>query len=368
MSDLFDRLRLNFRYAFDPRKPLLTLRLAKAVLQSYIFKKPPLRYVDFAIDFACNLRCEHCFATALQNPGRPKMKVEDYQSVAEQAMQMGAVNFSFQGGEPLLFKNLPDIIHAVKPDRNVISVTTNGTLLTTENVRVLKKTGVNILTISLDSAIAAEHDSFRGAPGTFEKTVAGIHLAMQEGLRVTLGTVVTHQSIHSEGIQKLIELAKEWKVLLYIILPVPAGRWTDNTDMFLTKEDLTYIDDLTSRSPYIRTDFQANFGPNGCGAVKEILYLTPYGDVLSCPFIHISLGNIFKDTLRNIRQKALEIPWFSHYHQECLASTDKIFIRDHLSKTFNVPGLPLPLEEAFPNGEARLTGNDSNHQSTGNKT
>ena len=59
------------------------------------------------------------------------------------------------------------------------------------------------------------------------------------------------------------------------------------------QDDLDYIDRLTEQSPYIRTDFQANLVSYGCGAAKEILYLTPYGDVLVCPFMHISFGNIF---------------------------------------------------------------------------
>ena len=76
------------------------------MVKSTLFKRPPLRYVDFSIDFACNLRCEHCFATALQQRGRRKMTVDDYARVARECMQLGAVNFSFQWGEPLLFRNL----------------------------------------------------------------------------------------------------------------------------------------------------------------------------------------------------------------------------------------------------------------------
>ncbi len=343
-----EELLLNARYAFRPRKPLLLGRLAAAVLKSYVLRRPPLRYVDFALDFACNLRCEHCFATALVQPGRRRMEVDDYARVARESMALGAVNFSFQGGEPLLFQDLGRTIRACRPGLNVISVTTNGTLLDEDKVSELKGLGVDILTVSLDSSIAEEHDGFRGLPGCFDKTMAGIRLALSGGLRVTLGTVVTHQSLRSAGITGLVRLAAELKLILCLIFPVPAGRWTQNREMLLTLDDLEYIDQLTRSTPYVRTDFQANFGPHGCGAVKEILYLTPYGDVLACPFIHISLGNIFEESVAEIRARALRNRFFAAYHPRCLASTDTEFVDKYLSKTFEAQQRPIRWQDAFP--------------------
>lgn len=339
---------LNFKYAFRPRKPRLVLRLALALFQSKVLNRPPLRYVDFAIDFTCNLHCEHCFATALRQPGRRRMTIEDYSRVGRECMELGTVNFSFQGGEPLLCSGLGGIIKACRPEKNVISVSTNGTLLTRDRLVELRKWGVDILTVSLDSGIPSEHNRFRGAsPGTFEKILQGIKTALQEGLHVTLGTVVTHQTLKSQGITALVNLTRELKTVLYFIFPVPAGRWLSHNDMLLTPDDLSYIDQLTHQSPYLRTDFQANLGSYGCGAVKEILYLTPYGDVLPCPFLHISLGNIFQEPLAVIRDRALENPYFRGYHQKCLASTDQEFIQRYLSQTFEAKALPLQWDAVF---------------------
>jgi MoaA/NifB/PqqE/SkfB family radical SAM enzyme len=275
------------------------------------------------------------------------MDVADYARVARESMALGAVNFSFQGGEPLLFKNLGAIITACRPNMNVISVTTNGTLLTLDRIAELKRIGVDILTVSLDSGDPAEHDRFRGASGVFDKTLKGVHLALREGLNVTLGTVVTHQSVHSDGLARLIDLALELRVLLYFILPVAAGNWAGRDDMVLTAEDWAHIEGLTHRSPYLRTDFQANLGGYGCGAAKEILYLTPYGDVLTCPFLHIAPGNIFNESLAVIRERAMRNPYFSSYHDKCLVSTDHEFIDRYLSKTQQASRLPMDWDEAF---------------------
>lgn len=348
-----DQFILNLKYAFRPNKPALVARLTRTVLKSWVSEYNSLRYVDFSLDFACNLKCEHCFATALEEPGRAKMEVEDYARVAEEAMALGAVNFSFQGGETLMVKNLGEIIEACKPWKNIISVTTNGTLINEDRIKWLKSLGVDILTISLDSSVPEEHDKFRGVSGVHARTMKGVELALKSGMRVTLGTVVTHASLKSEGINGLIELAQKLKVILYFIMPAPAGNWSGDGDILLTEDDLDYVYGLTKQSPYLRTDFQANIGRYGCGAAKEILYLTPYGDVLTCPFLHIGFGNVLKEPLAEIRDRALRIPYFADYHQKCLASTDRDFIERYLSKTFHAGNSPLSWREVFNDSETR---------------
>jgi MoaA/NifB/PqqE/SkfB family radical SAM enzyme len=311
---MLDKYLLNFRYAFRPGKPLLVLRLVITYLGVIFLRKHPLRYVDLAIGYACNLKCKHCFATALEKKGRKEMTPADYHKIVRQAMKLGAVNFSFQGGEPTMYSTLLDFIKNTYPERNLISVTTNATLLNEEKIRSLKKAGVDILTISLDSAFAEEHDRFRGVKGTFEKTMNTIKLALKNGLNVTLGAVVSHQNVRSRGIIDLIELAHRLNVIIFLALATPVGEWENNEDIILTDDDRDYLYTMVKRYPLLRTDFEANFIHWGCGAVKEILYLTPYGDVLPCPFLHFSLGNVFEESLKNIRNRALKDPYLGHYY------------------------------------------------------
>ena len=329
LSQNLKKFLINVSYCLRYYKPLLLLRLMVRFIEVFIGKHP-LRYVDFALDFKCNLSCEHCFATALEKPeGTPRLSLDDYRRIAGECMRLGSVEFSFQGGEPLLLDNLHEIIACFKPDRNLIAVTTNGTLLTDENLSSLKKMGVDILTISLDSGIAEEHDRFRGVAGTYEKALAGMKRALEDGFLVTIGTCVSHRNVRSEGIKRLVDMAKEMKTVLVFALAVPAGRWQDSKDILLTEGDLDYIRKLTEESPYIRTDFEANYRHFGCGAVKEILYLTPYGDVLACPFIHKSLGNAKEESIKDIRGRALENKYFKDYWQKCLAACDKEFMENN---------------------------------------
>ena len=328
---------LNFRYAFRIKKPLLILRLIYTYLSIILFGKKPLRYVDFAIGYACNLKCKHCFADALKNDSRKKITPVEYKSIVRQAMRLGAVNFSFQGGEPTLYPELIEFIKNTYPDRNLISVTTNGTLLDEQKIVALKVIGVDILTISLDSAVPEEHDNFRGVQGTFDKTLNTIKLALKSGLSVTLGAVVSHRNIRSQGVIDLVELAQKLNVIIFLALAAPVGRWAGDEDIVLTEDDRKYLYGLIEKYTLLRTDFEANYVQYGCGAVKEILYITPYGDVLACPFLHFSLGNVFDESIKTIRDRGLEKPYFAHYHKLCLAAEDKDFMEKYTGN-FYLPG------------------------------
>lgn len=345
--DLYDerhRYVTNLRYAFRPNKPRLTMRLAKTMMDVMLFGKRPLRYVEFNIGHACNFTCEHCFETAFHKKKKKKaMDIADFRSVAEQAMELGAVNFSFQGGEPLMYKDkLLKAIDAVYPDRNLISVTTNAWYLDEPMVLDLKDAGVDIFTISIDSGIAEEHDKFRGKPGSFERCMKGIDLSMKAGVNVTIGSTITHENIRSEGLNRLIRYAEEKDLILILILATPAGNWRDSMKYLLTKEDRKYLEEeIIAKHPLVRTDLVANFKDHGCGAAKEILYLTPGGEVLTCPFIHVAFGNVFDTPIKEIRERMLKQAEFKSFHGHCLIGEDHKFIKKYIEPTFGMKDLPL---------------------------
>lgn len=337
--------RINFRYAFRPGKPLVVLRILRNYFRMVILKKNLLRYVDCSIGWKCNMNCKHCFASYFEDSQRKIMSPDDYARMSREAMTMGAVNFSFQGGEPLLYKELFQIIKSVRPSRNLISVTTNGFLLDRGMIKKLKENKVDILTISIDSGIAREHDEFRNFRGSFHRALRGILLAKRAGINVTVGCVVTHQNLHSEGIKRLMKVCTRLRVILMLIYAVPTGKWKDNQDAVLTAEDIEHIRDTVKTNPYIRTDFYANYLNTGCGAGKEILYLTPYGDILSCPFIHMSFGNIFEESLTSIRRNILKIQYFSTWWPYCLAGEDRGFIDRYMSRINQRDKFPVHYRE-----------------------
>ena len=339
---------IKMKYGFRLNKPILMLRIIKKYFDIKILRKKPFKYVDVAFDYRCNLKCEHCFARKFLKPAGStnirKMTLEDHKKFAKEAMKLGATSFCFQGGEPLLpnlSTTLESLIKTYEPNKNFISITTNGTYMNNRIMKNFKRIGVDLLTVSIDSGIPKEHDKFRGMKGTFKKAMKTIDIALKNGLNVSINTTISHKNIHSEGFRKIIDFSEKCKIFLNPILATPVGAWEGNKNIVLTEDDLEYLEELRRKHPFLRRDVDANFVEWGCGAVKEALYLTAYGDILPCPFIHISLGNVLKEPLEKIRKRGLKIKYFDHYHKKCLAGEDRDFMIKYASIMRNRRQLPI---------------------------
>jgi sulfatase maturation enzyme AslB (radical SAM superfamily) len=120
-------------------------------------KKPLSIYAPFLVvwDFThnCNLNCKHCYS----NSGATReteLTTEEALEVVDQLADAGVIALAFSGGEPLSRKDFFEVAsHAAKRGLYV-SVATNGTLLSKENVRRLKQAKINYVEVSIDGATA----------------------------------------------------------------------------------------------------------------------------------------------------------------------------------------------------------------------
>lgn len=78
-----------------------------------------------------------------------------------------------------------------------------------------------------------------------------------------------------------------------------------------------------------------------------MISVTQYGDVLACPYIHISIGNVFKEPLKDIIQRGLNIKYFGEHMETCLIAEDRNFINKFIvNGIYNKP-LPVSYNEIF---------------------
>lgn len=339
---------MNFKYAIRFDKPLLTIRIIRDYLQLLLFREVPLRYVDIALDYSCNLNCVHCSAAKLKKEKNAKqMDISDYKRLARQCHKLGVITVGFTGGEPLIYPYLEEAIKAFSPEKTMLSIKTNGTLLTDEWLRKLKSWRVDSISIGL-GPIPEEmknYDEIRGLPDSYKKSFVAAHKAKKYGFRVIVGVVVSHENIHSGYIEKLLEITKEMGVILIFGLAAPAGNWSGNKDIILTEKDRIRIRELLLKYRHARTDFESNFISRGCGALNEKVYITPYGDVMPCPFVQIGFGNVLKEPLAEIRKRGLMYPVFNGYPERCLAADHYDFIENCLTYTFGAEELPIYCDE-----------------------
>ena len=335
---------MNFKYAVRFDKPLLTLRIIVNYLRLLILRKVPLRYVDIAVGYDCNLRCVHCSAEKLKKTtDAVQMNISDYKNVAKQCRKLGVITVGITGGEPLIYPELEKVIKPFKPDRTMISLKTNAAILTDEWLCKLKKWKVDSISVGLGPIPneMSDYDGLRGLSESYKKSFDAIFRAQSYGFRVIVGVVISHENARSCNVDKLLELTKEMGVILILGLAVPAGNWRNNQDIILDEDDRKRISEILHKYNHVRTDFESNFMTRGCGAINEKIYITPYGEVMPCPFVQISFGNILQEPLSKIRKKALSYPIYSGYPERCLAADNYDFIDDCLKYTFEAEQLPV---------------------------
>jgi GTP 3',8-cyclase len=161
----------------------------------------------------CNLNCTYCHHEGEVSPEK-EMPSSVVVKIARAAEELGFKSIKFTGGEPLLRKDLEEIISQM-PDLD-ISLTTNGICLE-ERAKSLVAAGLDRVNISLDSLDPEVYKSITGCKeGDLDKVLKGIDAAIEAGLKpIKLNVVVLKEN--EKGIKDLIEFSKKKGLILQLI-------------------------------------------------------------------------------------------------------------------------------------------------------
>ena len=325
-------------------KPLVFEKILK--LKDKFARGESIAIIDIVYDYACNLRCEHCLNTKLEKKGRA-LTLDDLRGLSQQADALGLCQFNISGGEPLLFKEIDDIILALNPQKFHISMSTNGHFLSPERAKHLKAIGLDKVKISLDSIDEEIHNRNRRSKLAYRKAMDAIFAAKGAGLDVILQHVVTHQSAQSDNMIQIAQFAQENGFTLDMLVARALGEWEGKPEVLIDEQDACFLRDLHEKYPAARRDVFPSYGmERGCGAVNCTLHVTKYGDVLPCVYIQIAIGNLFEEPLARIIERGFSIKHFREFNPRCLSGEDQGFIDKYMSKLNGRP-LPMHYSEAF---------------------
>jgi len=304
--------------------------------------------IQFQYDYACNFQCRHCCITKLGDKKNPRFfTIPDVKELSRQADEMGLAHLVITGGEPLVFPDFDKIVAAVDPQKFYITSDTNGWFLDDAKAKHLKKIGVDKIQLSLDSLSPEEHDAFRRKKGSHERALRAIDASLNAGLNTILATVVTKQRVRSQEFIDFLKFAKKKGVGVFVSYAKPVGDWEGNLDIIVSREDMDYMREL-EKTYNVFTHLSSSYGHNfGCIAVKRMISLTKYGDVMPCPYIHTSLGNFFREPLKKIVERGMNIKYFGEHVDTCLIAEDRSFINDYELKKISGKKLPVPCSEVF---------------------
>ncbi len=282
-----------------------------------------------SVTYACQCRCRHCSAVHFMRDGKKQGKreltTEEFKRAMDQAVELGCVNIALSGGEPLLRKDILELINHVDPDKANVMLFTNGILLNDEMVKKLAESNLFSLMISIDSSKPEEHDYYRRYEGLFEIAMEGARRALDAGLLVGFSTYITREALEAGELQKRIELAHEIGVHeLTIFDPVPTGMFLDREDMILTKEEKDRI--IAICEEYEKRYFLPKLSPQalingprgaGCFAGYHQFYMTAHGDICPCDFTPLTFGNVLEEPLDTIWKRMTSHPAYCKRERRC---------------------------------------------------
>jgi len=250
--------------------------------------------VSFELTHSCVANCRHCDKGGIKPEPPGLLRADDYRRLRSLLKPM-AVQLS--GGEPLLRKDIGEIVRAVKEPNGLpyLILVTNGRLLTEEKYLALRTLGVNQVSISLDFP-DARHDDFRRSPGLYDHLAKLVPALARRGYDdVVVNTAITRENLGS--LRAIYERAREWGVSISYSAYTPLRTRSMEhyissvADLDLLRGTLDELLELKAHNGRITNspwtlagihDFFLHGTVPGCKAGRRFLVVTPDGGLRTC--------------------------------------------------------------------------------------
>ena len=333
--------RLYFRRAPWPTKLSCALRLFR---NRWCARRRAPIAVMIGLTHRCQCRCVHCGIARQKATGEDELSREEVITVIGQARHAGAVEITLFGGEPLLRNDIDAIVRAARDRRMLCSIDTNGLLLSPERVRALKAAGLSAIKISLDSAVAADHDQRRSVQGCFNKALAAARACVAQDLPCVVSTYASRENVTSGGLKDIIELARDTGVTAVRIIDTTlSGCSLSSPHKMLTPDNrehlaallepgFVFLENLASSRKLKR--------PICSALTRRYIYVSPQGDVQPCCFVPLTFGNIRREPLCAILARLWNSALMTHDPAQCLMN-NPAFRAQHLSRLETAETLPV---------------------------
>lgn len=157
-------------------------------------RKPPGPVVIWNLVRRCNLTCKHCYSISADKDFPGELNTEQVFSTMDDLKQFKVPVLILSGGEPLLRPDIYDISHRAKEMGFYVGLSTNGTLITEDNIKQIADVGYDYVGISIDG-MEKTHDLFRQRQGAFKESMHGIDLCKDNGIKVGMRFTLTQDTV-----------------------------------------------------------------------------------------------------------------------------------------------------------------------------
>jgi radical SAM protein with 4Fe4S-binding SPASM domain len=320
--------------------------------------------ISWNLTYRCNLACEHCYLDAGPRPlvgtdnfaDRSELGTEECFKVIDEIADFAPECLTIlTGGEPLLRRDILEIVRRAAERELWVVVGTNGVRITENLARRLAEAGARGLSLSLDALDPDRHDRFRNVRGAWQNTVEGAEILNRTGLPFIVQTTAgSHNLGELEAIADFAHdrlAARVWN--LYFLVPTGRGQFVSDItpaqyDEVLAslyriqrKYDRRMLVNAKCAPHYIKTVLESAGGPRGgpegggaprapenadartgpidwatapglsairtysggaggCPAGTHYMGIRPNGEVTPCPYLPVFAGSLRSASLADL--------------------------------------------------------------------
>ncbi len=276
----------------------------------------PLYSLLIEVTKKCNAACDQCGSRCDIHSEELLSKEQILAALRDIRDHLGTYTMlNITGGEPLLRRDLFELMGEASAMGFEWGMVTNGSLITDDTIAEMKKSGMKTITVSVDG-LRETHDSLRHLPGSFDRIMTALpklkQAAFLDHLQITF-TANRRNVYEFEALYRLVSPLGLDSIRVSFMDPI--GRALDNTDLLLTREEILYFTGLVNRlnktkGPHIIWGCPHYLGELldnrrfFCFAGVYTASILVNGDIFVCPNVEhrpeLIQGNILRDSFSEV--------------------------------------------------------------------
>lgn len=308
----------NYDRVLEIQKFLSQYMLKTEIVEKVKEIKEDIEIIDWKIITDCQCACEFCYAS---NRVECINNVK-YKDIVECIKKLNCRKVCVTGGEPLLNRNIGDILQMLHSNRIEISLSTNGLMY--DQYRDIIEKCVGRMSLPLDGYNNISN-ACNGRPiDNFDKIVAILERNNKLGnkIKIKIATVMTSKNANIEHFKKMYEFISKYNVMQWKIYELVAeGRGYENrdelnVDIESIQDILEYFEEINNQQ--FKVEFVRKNSRN-----RAYFMIQPNGDIVVPTevelghFEDIMIGNFLKDSVANVYNKWTTRIDFEVYRENC---------------------------------------------------
>jgi radical SAM protein with 4Fe4S-binding SPASM domain len=276
-------------------------------------------YVGFDITYRCNFRCSYCDRWKIKSKEK-ELSTEEIKNMIREFGKMGVWLLSFNGGEPLLRQDIGELIKEAKKNNIVTDINTNGSLLK-EKAKMLIDSGIDVISVSVESYDAKIHDSIRNFPNSFKLLSEGIAEVIRLRGKKKKPLIKVRPNLGKNNYKDFVNYIEYWlskgadDIIIQPLHECPGNYFRIPKKMRFSAKDKEEFEKsfnlLLKKYKWLNTTFYREFPTfffsreelykkYYCFAGSFFAQVDPYGNVYICNQYTRKVGDIRKKSFREI--------------------------------------------------------------------